>query len=269
MLHCGIFCTEETLMPDPYARLAAYYDIENADLVDDLPAYAALADRFGGPVLDVGCGTGRVTFHLAGRGLRVVGVDLSPAMLERARQRAAHHNLDPAQLEWVEANVTQLALDEDFGLAVFAYNGFMHLLRQADQVAALAHIAAHLKPGGGLAIDLPNPVEMFQAEDVAGLVVERIFTNPATGATVIQQSLARLDRATQIMDLTWVYDSVDADGMLRRDMVPLRLRYTLAPEMHLLIERTGLQVEGLYGDYDLNPYEEESPRLFVVATRAR
>jgi SAM-dependent methyltransferase len=256
-------------MPDPYARLAAYYDIENADLVDDLPAYAALADRFGGPILDVGCGTGRVTFHLAQHGLRVVGVDLSPSMLKRACERAAHHDLDPARLEWVEADVTQLALDEDFGLAVFAYNGFMHLLTQADQIAALARIRAHLKPGGGLALDLPNPVEMFQADDVSSLVVERMFADPTTGATVIQQSLASLDRATQIMHLTWVYDSVDADGMLRRDMVPLRLRYTLAPEMRLLLDRAGLQVEGLYGDYDLNPYEEESPRLFVVATRAR
>jgi SAM-dependent methyltransferase len=256
-------------MPDPYARLVTYYDIENADLVDDLPTYAALADRFGGPILDVGCGTGRVTFHLAGRGLRVVGVDFSPSMLKRARERAAHHDLDPARLEWIESDVTQLALDENFGLAIFAYNGFMHLLTQTDQIAALTHIAAHLKPGGGLALDLPNPVEMFHADDVAGLVVERTFTDPTTGATVIQQSLASLDRATQIMDLTWVYDSVDANGALRRDLVPLRLRYTLAPEMRLLIERAGLQVEGLYGDYDLNPYEEESPRLFVVATRAR
>jgi SAM-dependent methyltransferase len=255
-------------MPDPYARLAAYYDIENADLVDDLPAYAALADRFGGPVLDVGCGTGRVTFHLAGRGLRVVGVDFSPAMLDRARERAAHHDLDPARLAWVEADVTQLALEEDFGLAIFAYNGFMHLLRQADQIAALTRICAHLKPGGGLALDLPNPVEMFRADDVAGLVVERIFANPATGATVIQQSLASLDRAAQVMDLTWVYDNVEPDGSLRRDMVPLRLRYTFAPEMRLLLDRAGFQVEGLYGDYDLNPYEEESPRLFVVTTRA-
>jgi SAM-dependent methyltransferase len=256
-------------MTDPYARLAAYYDIENADLVDDLPAYAALADRFGGPVLDVGCGTGRVAFHLTASGLRVVGVDTSPAMLERARERFARHKFDPARLEWVEADITQLALNENFGLAIFAYNGFMHLLTQADQIAALEHIRAHLKPGGGVALDLPNPVEMFQAEDVSGLVVERIFTNPASGATVIQQSLARLDRAEQLMELTWVYDSVEPDGTTRRDLVPLRLRYTLAPEMCLLLDRAGLQVEGLYGDYNLNPYEEESSRLFVVATRAR
>jgi SAM-dependent methyltransferase len=269
MLHCGIFYEEETLMTDPYARLAAYYDIENADLVDDLHAYAVLADRFGGPVLDVGCGTGRVAFHLAAHRLRVVGVDTSPAMLERARERSAHLESDPAQLKWVEADITQLALDEDFGLAIFAYNGFMHLLAQADQIAALERIRAHLKPGGGVALDLPNPVEMFQAEDLSGLIVERIFTNPASGATVIQQSLARLDRAEQIMELTWVYDSVEPDGTTRRDLVPLRLRYTLAPEMRLLLDRAGLQVEGLYGDYDFNPYEEESPRLFVVATRAR
>ncbi|HEC21880.1 MAG TPA: class I SAM-dependent methyltransferase [Chloroflexi bacterium] len=253
---------------DPYARLVRYYDVENADLVEDLAAYDRLVRRFGGPVLDVGCGTGRVAFHLAQQGVRVVGVDISRAMLTRAQERAARRRSVPSQPLWLQADVTTLALAERFGLAIFAYNGFMHFLDQGQQIRALERLRAHLKPGGGLVIDLPGPLEISQADDVASLVVERIFTDPDTGHTVIQQSLLSVNRATQIMDITWVYDSVGPGGSLRRDLIPLRLRYTTAPEMRLLLERVGLRPVELCGDYEFNPYQEESPRLFVIATRA-
>ncbi len=253
---------------DPYAVLARYYDAENAALVEDLPAYLALAERFGGPVLDVGCGTGRVALYLAGQGLHVTGIDVSQVMLERAAEQTARRAFEPSQVAWHHVNVAELALDGRFGLAVYAYNGFMHLLEQRRQIAALERIAVHLKPDGGLAIDLPNPVEMFCADDVPGLVHERTFTDAQTGRPVMQQSLASVNRATQVMALTWVYDRVEADGVVHRDLVPLRLRYTMAAEMHLLLERAGLRVVDLCGDYDFSPYEEDSPRLFVIAARA-
>ncbi len=252
-------------MTDPYQNLVQYYDVENADLVEDLAAYRLLSDRFGGPVLDVGCGTGRVSFDLAAKkGLSVLGVDSSEAMLQQARKCAEKCNLT---IDWVKADIRTLALEKQFGVAIFAYNGFMHLLAQPDQIAALSRIYAHLKPGGGLVVDLPNPVEMFRADDTPGLVVERMFTDPATNEVVMQQSIAEVDRAEQIMHLTWVYDRIGSDGSVHRDLVPLQLRYTVAAELQLLLERVGFQVDMVCGDYEFSAYEEESPRLFVVATR--
>lgn len=248
--------------------MVRYYDAENADLVADLSAYVRLAERFGGPVLDVGCGTGRVAFHLAGCGLDVTGLDLSPAMLDRARQRVSHHPALSARLTWIEADVTRLALDGRYHLAVFAYNGFMHLLEPHAQIAALQNIARHLTPGGGLALDLSNPIEMFRADDTAALTVERIFADLQTGQTIMQQSVASLDRARQTLSVTWVYDRLAPDGLVHRDLVPLQLRYTFAAEMRLLLAQAGFDQVQLYGDYDFNDYEEASPRLFVVAVRA-
>jgi trans-aconitate methyltransferase len=253
---------------DPYAKLARYYDDENADLIEDLPAYLALAERFGGPVLDVGCGTGRVSFYLAGNGLRVVGIDSSEEMLQRAQERAGQHASASSRITWQRADVRQMAPGERFGLAIYAYNGFMHLIEQSQQIAALERMAAHLEPGGGLAIDIPNPVSMFLSDDVPGLVLERTFTDGQSGQVVMQQSLARVDRATQVMSVTWVYDRIGPDGLVHRDVIPLRLRYTMGAEMRLLLERAGLRGVELYGNYDFSPYGEDSARLFVVATRA-
>jgi SAM-dependent methyltransferase len=190
-------------------------------------------------------------------------------MLERARQRAAREGGPEKQIRWLEADITALALDDRFGMAVFAYNGFMHLLDQRTQIAALERIAAHLKPGGGLAIDLPNPVEMFRVEDTPGLVLERIFDDPETGEQIMQQSLASVDRAEQIMSVTWVYDRISADGVVHRRLVPVRLRYTMASEMRLLLQQAGFDHIEIYGDTDFSAYGEDSPRLLAVAEKGR
>jgi ubiquinone/menaquinone biosynthesis C-methylase UbiE len=255
-------------MSDPYAALVRYYDAETADYAIDLPVYAMLAERFGGPVLDVGCGTGRIAFALARKDITVTGIDTSGPMLERAQSRVGSEGIELTRIQWHRADVTELALDDRFGLAIFAYNGFMHLLEQDRQVAALKRLAVHLKTGGALAIDIANPVEMFRVEDTSGLVLERLFTDPETGQTVMQQSIASVDRAMQVMSLTWIYDRIGPDGAVFRRLVPLQLRYTMASEMRLLLSQAAFSDIELYGDYDFSPYEEDSPRLFVIATRA-
>ena len=250
---------------DLYAGLVTYYDIENADLVEDLEVYAALAGSQGDPILDLGCGTGRVTFHLARLGYRVVGVDNSDEMLQRARRKLAKQPFNPKQVALHQADVTHLALGERFKLAIFAYHGFMHLIRRDDQLAALATIRQHLTGDGLLALDLPNPIETFAASDDPTLVLERTFQDSATGETVMQQSIVSLDRVAQLMNVTWVYDRVAADGRLTRTLIPLVLRYTFRSEMELLLERAGLRLHDVYGDYAFGPYLETSPRMLVVA----
>jgi SAM-dependent methyltransferase len=188
-------------------------------------------------------------------------------MLERARERAALQEIGASRLSWVQADALHMALGERFNLALLTFNTFVHFTEQADQLALLARIAAHLEPGGGLAIDLPNPVEPYRADDVPGLVLERMFTDPATGQVVMQQSLARLDRATQIMTITWIYDRVAPDGQITRTLIPLRIRYNTAGEMRLLLRQSAFGEVEIYGDYDFSSYEEDSPRLLVVAVR--
>lgn len=255
-------------MRDFYEDVARYYDSENAGLQEDFNAYDILASRFGSPVLDVGCGTGRIALHLARTGFDVVGIDASGAMLDRAREHAKEQGGNAAKIEWLEADVRDLDRSERFGLAIFAFSGFMHLLEHSEQIKALQRIAAHLRPGGGVAIDIANPIDIFRSEDVDSLVVERMFIDADTGNTVMQQSLASFDRVSQIMSLTWVYDRIGTDGVIHRLLMPQRVRYTLASEMSLLLQFVGLEQAEIYGDYDFNPYAEDSPRLLAVATRA-
>jgi SAM-dependent methyltransferase len=254
-------------MVDLYSELARYYDSENADFDEDLNAYEVLVARFGGPALDIGCGTGRVALHLAASGIDLLGIDTSETMLERARSYASEKGGNAARITWQQVDVRAFESTQRFGLAIFAFSGFMHLLDHIQQIKALRQIGAHLKPEGGLVLDLANPLGMFRAENTDSLIVERLFTDAETGDTVMQQSLATLDPITQVMTLTWVYDRIAPDGLVHRALMPQQVRYTLASELSLLLDSAGFGKVEMYGDYEFNAYEEDSPRLFVVATR--
>lgn len=250
-----------------YETIARYYDAENAAMVEDLPLHSELVDENGDPILDVGCGSGRVMLSLAREGYRVVGVDYAAAMLARGRQRLARL---PAE---VQKNVTFVhgdALTADipggpFKLISVPYNGFMHFQTQADQIAALVRCRALLADDGLLLLDLPNAGEAFGTQDDGALVLERTFTEPESGHLVMQHSVSALDRVTQQMHVTWIYDEIHADGTLHRTLAPLVLRYVFPGEMDLLLAVTGFTAAAIYGDYDQSPFEDGSPRMIVLA----
>jgi SAM-dependent methyltransferase len=197
----------------------------------------------------------------------VVGIDRSEAMLARARHKRDALGLSEAQVELQQADVRNFDLGRRFGLIVFAYGGFMHLLTPADQRAALGCLAKHLTDGR-LVMDLHNPIPIFASAEDDTLMLERTFTDPETGEQVIQQSASSLDRVSQCIRVTWIYDRLASDGTLRRLVAPAQLRFTFAPEMALLLEASGMSLRHLYGNYDLDPYAEDSPRMLVVAAVA-
>jgi len=249
---------------NPYATLARYYDLENADFTEDLDFWLELAEEHGDPILEMGCGTGRVLLNLARRGHTVTGVDNSPEMLARLEaklgQASTRHLETPPTL--VRADMLTFSAPQLFKLALLPFNTFMHLLTPEDQIAALGNIRRHLRTGAALALDVTNPGEAYAAQE-QGLTLERTFMD---GERVVQQfSSVALDRAAQLARITWLYDSVAPDGTVQRQIVPLTLRYTFPGEMRLLLERGGFALAHLYGDYDRSPFADGSPRMLVVA----
>src|SRR5262245_36474419 len=106
-----------------YDTIARYYDAENEDMTDDLELYSHFAEQTGGPILDVGCGTGRVMLHLASEGYSVAGIDISKAMLDRGRRKLKNrvdlHDL----VTFHEGNALSYALPDTYALILIPYNG--------------------------------------------------------------------------------------------------------------------------------------------------
>ena len=233
----------------------AVYDEWHAEVPggDDIGFFRSLAETTGGPVLELGCGTGRVAIPLAEAGFEVVGLDLSTAMLDLARARAARLPAEVRnRLRFVEGDMRTTVVGAGFGLVFAAFRVFMALLDPEAQLEALRTIRGQLRPDGLLAIDLFDPRY--------DLLVDQVRTTPQDRGTYAIPGTARRVRITvvrrendhlaQQLFETWTFEELDADGLLlTTEVETLRLRWTFASEMRHLLQRAGFQSVACYGDY--------------------
>jgi SAM-dependent methyltransferase len=230
-----------------------------------VPLYQDFARRTGGPILELACGSGRLMAPLLELGERVVGIDSSGPMLERARQALGGAGLlRRATLH--EADVRRFALDERFKLAIYGLDSFGLLLDADDQLAALRQICQHLSPGGLLVVDVSNG-NGRGAEPTDELVLQYEGHDPATGLPLSKWTARSTDHGEQVDHYTYFYDEVGEDRVVRRSTVRLDLRYYGRFELELLLQQAGFAPEAFYGSYDLAPFAAGCERLIAVAAR--
>lgn len=249
-----------------YTPVARYYDAETGAKSDDLRHYSRLAQRYRGPILDVGCGTGRVVLHLAQAGQQVYGIDSNGAMLAHLHEKLMAMPALRERLTIVQGAAEAYSWQQGFALILLSYNVLMHFHEQEQQIALLQHMRAQLAGDGLLVIDLPNAAPAFAAEDSDRLTLERRFLEPASGAQVMLQSISELDRATQLLYVEWIYDEIDDSGQVKRLLAPHRLRYFFLAELRLLLQRCGFTLAAVYGDFEGGGYDAESERMIVHAS---
>jgi SAM-dependent methyltransferase len=247
---------------DAFAR---YYDADFGAFEDDIPFYRELARRCGGPILEPMCGSGRLLVSLARAGYRLTGVDISPTLLELAHDRLAANGL-LGQVELLEADIRQVVLPGPFSLAIVAVNSLMHLATIDDQLAALGQIHAALRPDGLLALDLFNP----DLRALAGYNNELIFDKLLTlsdGTSVHKFVTQQADPTIQTIYVQFIYDEQDADGRVRRSVLPFTMRWLYRYELEHLLARAGFALEAIYGSYDLDEYSATSELILAVARK--
>lgn len=271
-------------------ELARLYDLDLAEDPGDLELYQALAARTGGPVLELGAGSGRLAVPLAASGLEVVALDLDPAMLDRARARwtahragrrggfrsacasspgrgraAKHPDPGPGSLELVEGDLLEAQLGPRFGLVVIALNSLLLLGTPERQGLALRAVSRHLRPGGLAAIDvwLPGPDDLVLYD--GRVILQWIRDDTERNERVAKLGSARFDPATALVQLTTLYDSWPADGgPVRRMSRSDELRLIGASELVRLAQDAGLRVEALAADYSLTPFGTGAERAVFI-----
>jgi len=247
---------------DPFAR---YYDADFRDYTEDVPFYRELARRSGGPILELMCGTGRVLLPLAEAGHQITGVDISPAMLDIAREHLAESGLSATL---IEGDVRSVALPEkSFGFAFIAINSFMHVETVRDQLATLDTARRALSRRGTLVLDLFNPDPIEIAREDNRIVLDRSYN---LNGRYVQKFIAiDSDAAEQRSNVTYLYDESDADGRVTRHTMRFTMRWYYRYEIEHLLTRAGFTLRAVYGSYDLDEYVTGSPRLIAVASPAK
>ena len=248
---------------DPYHAIAEFYDLEHDQFTNDLDLIRHLVETVGDPVLELGCGSGRVLAHLAGLDMRLTGVDTSAAMLERASYRIGAND----KIDLTEADMAATPLPDDtFGTVILALNGLLHATTSSTQRAVLAEAHRVLDPRGLLFLDVPNPhAGVFDFSD-HGVVREGAWTLP-DGSEVSKFSSRTIHRADQTVSTSIWYDVTQADRSVHRHATSFDLRYIYPSELLLMLELAGFVEWQTYGTYDLDPFVDMSPRLIVTAEK--
>ncbi len=250
---------------DIYRDWLDVYDLQH-DTLPDAGFYVELARHLGltpgDLILELGCGTGRLLAPLVAKGYRVVGVDREAAALDKARER-----LTPwlPRVQLVQADMRSFTLSDHVSFVFAGLNTLMHLATTDDQLACLRAARRCLKDDGLFVIDLQNPLSFLHDSD--GDVARHRFTghDPRSGDTIMQFSLETLDAAAQRVDLTVITDSIAESGVVTRRLASLSLRLCFRFELEALLRCCSFALDACYGNYDLDSYTADSPRLICVA----
>ncbi len=237
----------------------------------DVGFFVEMARASGGPVLEVGCGTGRVLIPTARAGIEIVGLDLSPSMLAICRQNLA---AEPAEVQGhvqlVEADMRDFDLGHEFALITIPFRPFQHLTTVEDQIACLTALRRHLRPGGRLVLDLFNPSLPYLADParLGEFGDEPEILMPDGRRVVRRARIAGRDYFGQVQDTELIYYVTHPDGRQERLVHAFPMRYLFRFEAEHLLVRCGYEVEALYADYDRSPYGSKYPgELIFVAQR--
>ncbi len=242
--------------------LAELYDLEHDEITEDLVFYREWSRRHPGAVIDLGCGSGRLfAALLAGGATRLVGIDGSPALLERAEARIG----GDGRIELAVGDVRSVHRRDRFSLAILA-GVVAHLGGPEDALRALEAARAVLEPDGVLIVDLLGPGALPPHDLSLSIDWERQI---GERRVVRRSRLVRHEAPEGLrVDYTTLTDLVEADGTIARLPASFRLWYPSPGTLIGLAEEANLAVEATFGSHDLDPLEDGSERCIIVLRRA-
>lgn len=259
---------------DYYSKtLAEHYDL-HSEYRDrpDIPFFVEQAVGAGGPVLEIGCGTGRILIPTARAGVSIVGLDFSETMLTICNEKLASEPADVRErTRLMQADMREFSLGEKFQLATLPFRPFQHLHTVKEQLDCLACIHRHLEPGGRMILDIFNPsLERLTAPTPSDEFLEGEPVLRSDGAAVQRSArIVNVDKFAQILQIELIYDITHAGGRTERIVDALSMRYFFRYEAEHLLARAGFEVIDLFAGYDRSAFGSKYPGelLFVAQKR--
>jgi SAM-dependent methyltransferase len=234
------------------------YHAHHSQELEDLPFWLQLARDYGSPILELGCGSGRVLLPLMQAGFPAVGLDKDPTMLRFI------HDTATQSADIVQADLTQFHFDVRFQLILIPCNTYSTLYPD-ERRSALGCIARHLEPGGAIAVSMPNPQHLLRLRRCSEPELETVFYHPQTGNPV--QVSSAWERDTHQFILSWHYDHLFPDGQVERTTV--KTCHLITPVQVYLDELTeaGFGPKMVLGGFNNEPFDQHSPHLILISTR--
>ena len=257
-------------------NLEEFYDAANYDMQDasdsGIAFYSALAQESGGPVLEIACGTGRVSIPIARLGFTVTGLDIVPCMIEQARSKSSG-----LPTRWIVGDGRTFDLGEEYQLIFLTGNAFQCFLTNADQEALLQRVYAHLSREGLFAFETRNPLFPHSQTPKGQLFVPLESTEEeqewppyinTNGHEVRVSRMYLYDHIAQIHHYKTFRRWAEGESEQAR-VTRIALRYTFPQELAALLYYNGFEIDRQYGDWGLEPLTDGSPSIISVCRKRR
>lgn len=239
---------------------AEFYDQEFAERGHEIPFYVEQAKQAYGPVLEIGCGTGRLTLPIARAGIEITGLDVSRPMLALAERKAKAEQLS---VTWLEQDCRNIQSAKQFALIFSATNAMQHLHDLASVNAFLVSARNALQPGGTLILDVFNPDPAKLARPSATRYHHKFFLDAVKNEIRVEISSA-YQSAKQILAFTLFY--LRHGSLIQTKQVNMRCFFP--EELLAVCNFNGLELAKRFGDYNGNPFANNSPKQILFLRHA-
>lgn len=250
-----------------YDAVGDLYDLEYPDCTGpELDFWISECRRFGARILELGVGTGRIAGQLASHGFEVTGVDSSEGMLDRAAAKQSAMSLNTRRnLTLVHGNMQNYCLKERFDLVFVGFNSYLLLPDVEARVQTLSNAVQHLRPGGGVAVDIFSATPLDSTPDHE--YVEFLEAEPTTGKRITRERFYSYDASTHRGQSTLIYRFHDGGKIVNERQLGYSLALLSRDDLVLEFLKASLETETVHGTYTRDPWRADSPNLIVVGRR--
>ena len=252
-----------------YVAWAEWYDIFYAAAdPGDIEFYHGLCRASGGPVLEIGVGTGRIGLPLAKEGMEIVGIDLFEPMLKVAQQNALDIAPLNGSLRLIQADMRDFDLKRQFPVVTIPARTLLLATTEEEQIETLCRAVQHLEPDGTMAFNLFYPDPEMLADDPDEEFLLEVVEKPDGGRYVLTAK-NHFDLESQLNHGVQIAEELDPKGeVLRRQELEVVVRYLYPEQIIALCDRVGLEVIEMWGDFEGGELDEESDEIVVLARHA-
>lgn len=257
---------------DAYDISAKHYDAAYAaaELVD-MPFYVDLAREIGGPVLEIGCGTGRVLLPIARAGIEIHGLDQSPAMLDVLKAKLASEPEEIRRRVTLHAgDMRHARLGRKFPLVTIPFRPLQHMHTIVDQLAALRTAVLHLSDEGKLAFDVFYPKFDSLLSEIDEERFEMEWAVEGKPGTIIRRFYRKdsVDKIHQSFSGTFIYRSFEGDRLVHEETAPLHMTWYMYPQLRALFLLVGLEIVEEYGSFAKAPLDNAATEMIFVLRKS-
>jgi len=245
---------------------AGLYDLDQRNITkDDISFYLEYASKLPGNILELACGTGRVTIPLANEGYNICGIDLSKEMLDQLKVKMENLQEEVKQrIHITQADMTNFELGRVFSLIIIPFRSFQLLISEEQQKACLHTVHRHLSEEGYFIINVFKPYAQLDKSWIQPEILDWETVDPITSNKVRRTHIRReIDLENQIIYPELIYYVTDQDGIEEKIVEPLALKYYYEEQIRNLLQSNGFKIVEEMGYYDRRQISEGPELIFI------